>query len=224
MSTAVTQISTEEAKRLRDEGAQVVDVLPAATYLEEHIPGAINIPMHEIDTAGDQLDPHKPVVVYCYDHQCDLSSRAAARLASMGFDEVYDFVDSKVAWFAEGLPSDGLVNDEARAISRLHTDVPCVGPDAALRELTDIDSKWEVIAVTNDRDVVLGSVRREADGFAPDTSVSAVMQPAPPTVRPSIPLRELAQSMDKNGEEFLIVTKLDGRLMGLVRRSEIDAS
>ncbi len=217
------QVTTDEVQRLARDGAQIVDVLPASNYAEEHLPGAISIPMAEIATAADRLDPTKPVVVYCYDHQCDLSSRAAARLETMGFVDVNDYVDSKVAWFAEGLPSEGLVDDSKRAVSRLHTDVPTVGDDATLADIANVDGDWEVVAVTND-DVVLGVVRLEAAHVAPDTAVTAVMQPAPPTVRPSISLRELAQSMDKNGERYLLVTTHDGKLLGLVRREELDAA
>ena len=50
------------------EGAQLVEVLPPASYAEEHIPGAINIPLKSLDaTSVMQLDRHKPVVVYCHD-------------------------------------------------------------------------------------------------------------------------------------------------------------
>ncbi|HEY4428366.1 MAG TPA: rhodanese-like domain-containing protein [Solirubrobacteraceae bacterium] len=50
------------------EGAQLVEVLPAAEYAEEHIPGAINIPLKSLDArSAMQLDRHTPVVVYCYD-------------------------------------------------------------------------------------------------------------------------------------------------------------
>jgi rhodanese-related sulfurtransferase/CBS domain-containing protein len=220
----VKQVTTHEVQQLLEAGAQLVDVLPAETFVEEHLPGALNLPMADIASAPDVLDSAKAVIVYCYDHQCDLSSRAAARLASMNFSEVYDYVDSKVAWLAEGLPSAGLVDDSRRAISRLHTDVPSVGPGTRLGELPDAADDWEVVAVTDEHNVVLGLLRREADDLAPDTPVAAVMQAAPPTVRPSIPLRELAETMDKNGEAFLLVTKLDGQLMGLVRRAELDAA
>ena len=44
-------------------------MLPRDEYVEEHLPGAINIPLKELDgetTAG--LDRRSPVVVYCWDH------------------------------------------------------------------------------------------------------------------------------------------------------------
>ena len=60
----------EVARLLREEQAQLVEVLPADEYADEHLPGAINIPLKLLDanTAG-QLDPARPVIVYCYDYQ-----------------------------------------------------------------------------------------------------------------------------------------------------------
>ncbi len=61
-------IDLAAVKRLLAAGAQLVEVLPADEYDEEHLPGAINIPLKKLDaTSAAQLDPRKPVVVYCYD-------------------------------------------------------------------------------------------------------------------------------------------------------------
>jgi rhodanese-related sulfurtransferase len=50
------------------QGAQIVDVLPAREYGEEHLPGAINLPLRRIEAEASQvLDPGLPVVVYCAD-------------------------------------------------------------------------------------------------------------------------------------------------------------
>jgi rhodanese-related sulfurtransferase len=55
-------------KRLLDEGAQLLEVMPPAEYAEEHLPGAINIPLKSLDVvSAEQLDRGKHVVVYCYD-------------------------------------------------------------------------------------------------------------------------------------------------------------
>lgn len=61
-------IGLADLKRLIDEGAQLVEVLPAAEYAEEHLPGAINVPLKQLDaTTAAQLDRTRPVVVYCWD-------------------------------------------------------------------------------------------------------------------------------------------------------------
>jgi rhodanese-related sulfurtransferase len=62
------QVDLDGLRRLMDQGAQVVDVLPAREYGEDHIPGAINLPLRKIETeAREVLRPDRPVVVYCAD-------------------------------------------------------------------------------------------------------------------------------------------------------------
>ena len=63
-----TRVSAEEVRVLARRGAQLVEVLPREEYEEQHLPGAINIPLKQLDagtTAG--LDRGTPVVVYCWD-------------------------------------------------------------------------------------------------------------------------------------------------------------
>jgi rhodanese-related sulfurtransferase len=64
----VNSILYPEVRRLLDAGAQLVEVLPEEEYGEEHLPGAINIPLKKLDaqTTAD-LDKRKAVVVYCWD-------------------------------------------------------------------------------------------------------------------------------------------------------------
>ena len=66
-----TPIDRDELERLlREEHAQLVEVLPPDEYQDEHLPGAINIPLKTLDaeTTG-RLDRQRPVIVYCYDQQ-----------------------------------------------------------------------------------------------------------------------------------------------------------
>ncbi|MGH2572628.1 MAG: rhodanese-like domain-containing protein [Actinomycetota bacterium] len=61
-------IDRDELRTLLGEDAQLVEVLPPEEYEEEHLPGAINIPLRRIDAEARQLlDPGRPVVVYCWD-------------------------------------------------------------------------------------------------------------------------------------------------------------
>ena len=63
-----TPIDRDHLRRLRDGGAQLVEVLPAEEYAEEHLPGAVNVPLKRLDGRGVRsLDPSRPVVVYCWD-------------------------------------------------------------------------------------------------------------------------------------------------------------
>jgi len=53
---------------LLDDGAQLVEVLPRAEYDEEHLPGALHLPLKALTAESARvLDPARPVVVYCWD-------------------------------------------------------------------------------------------------------------------------------------------------------------
>ena len=66
-----TATDRDEVRRLVDEqDAQLVEVLPASDYEKEHITGAVNIPLKELDErAPRELDRERPVIVYCNDYQ-----------------------------------------------------------------------------------------------------------------------------------------------------------
>lgn len=63
------EIDVEEVQHLvRERDALVLEVLPAREFEEEHLPGAINIPLKELtEQAVADLDRARPVIVYCWD-------------------------------------------------------------------------------------------------------------------------------------------------------------
>jgi rhodanese-related sulfurtransferase len=65
-----TTIDIEEVCRLVARGGQLVEVLPRRDYEEEHLPGAMSLPLQDLDAQSIQrLDPRRPVIAYCYDYQ-----------------------------------------------------------------------------------------------------------------------------------------------------------
>jgi rhodanese-related sulfurtransferase len=65
-----TTIDLDEVQQRLSQGAQLVDVLPVKEYEQEHLPGAINIPIKTLDgTTAAQLQRDRPVIVYCNDFQ-----------------------------------------------------------------------------------------------------------------------------------------------------------
>ncbi len=65
-----TGIDRSRVQELVAAGAQLVEVLPRDEYEDEHLPGAINIPLKELNReTAQQLDRSRPVIVYCYDYQ-----------------------------------------------------------------------------------------------------------------------------------------------------------
>jgi len=64
-----TEVDRDRLPSLIDEGVQLVEVLPAGEFEDEHLPGAINMPLRKIEAeARDSLDRSRPVVVYCWDY------------------------------------------------------------------------------------------------------------------------------------------------------------
>lgn len=65
-----TSVTRREVIDLVAQGGQLVDVLPAAEFADEHITGAISIPLRSLETrAPAELDPNRPVIVYCWGPQ-----------------------------------------------------------------------------------------------------------------------------------------------------------
>ncbi len=65
-----TAIDHQQLQALLAGGGQLVEVLPEAEYEEEHLPGAINIPLKQLNRERAQrLDRARPVIVYCWDYQ-----------------------------------------------------------------------------------------------------------------------------------------------------------
>jgi phage shock protein E len=63
-----TEIDRKQVQRLVESGAQLVEVLPADEYEEDHLPGAISLPLRRLETEAVQvLDRTRPVIVYCWD-------------------------------------------------------------------------------------------------------------------------------------------------------------
>jgi len=66
--TMATGIGLDRLRELIDHGAQVVEVLPEDDYAPAHLPGAVSLPLRELDEPrAAVLDRTRPVVVYCWD-------------------------------------------------------------------------------------------------------------------------------------------------------------
>jgi CBS domain-containing protein len=78
---------------------------------------------------------------------------------------------------------------------------------------------WELAVVVDEQEVVVGIVR--ADDAAGDSIVEQVMKEGPSTYRPNVPVAELRERFDTHDIERALVTTAGGRLIGLVRRSDL---
>lgn len=104
-------ISRNNARKLVDhrdeENVAVVEVLSPDKYAEFHLPGALNVPLdddfrNEIQKAVP--DKQQTVLLYCYDADCEASSKAASQMEELGYQKIYDYEAGKVDWKAAGLP------------------------------------------------------------------------------------------------------------------------
>ena len=63
-------IDRVQVQKLLDERAQLIEVLPAKEYQEEHLPKARNIPLARLTRQTTaELQRNQPLIVYCYDAQ-----------------------------------------------------------------------------------------------------------------------------------------------------------
>ena len=63
-----TLIDRDQLQDLVKRGAQLLEVLPAPEYDEDHLPGASSMPLRSINRETAQtLDRNRPVIVYCWD-------------------------------------------------------------------------------------------------------------------------------------------------------------
>ncbi|PLA74771.1 sulfurtransferase [Hydrogenovibrio sp. SC-1] len=88
----------EEVKQLiKEQNAQLVDVRTPEEFAMSQLPGAVNLPLHEIHiTAETKLDKNLPVIVFCRSGQ--RSQMAMQLLQSFGFGSVYNMGPYQ-AWY-----------------------------------------------------------------------------------------------------------------------------
>jgi rhodanese-related sulfurtransferase len=91
----------------------VLDVRPTEDHARCHIPGAISLPHRQISretTAHIAADAM--VVVYCWGPACNSATKAAARLAALGF-QVKELLGGLEYWRHESCPVEGTLGEDA---------------------------------------------------------------------------------------------------------------
>ena len=169
-----------------------------------------------------------------------LEPRAASRLESLGFSDVYDYTEGKLDWLAAGLPTEGTNASLPRAGDVARQDVPTCGTDEVIGEVRErvaaagwnacvvvneairdvrervVAAGWNACVVVNEKGVVFGLLRAEELAKGNDDPVEAVMRPGPSTFRPHVPIEEMAHYMVHDELASSPITTSDGRLVGLL--------
>ena len=89
-----------------DDEFVLVDARAGDAYAEEHLPGAISVPVDSAAEAAAGLDPTRQYVVYCWRSTCHLAAKVALELAGRGLD-VREMNTGWREWKAEGWPTEG---------------------------------------------------------------------------------------------------------------------
>ena len=103
-ASGLIDVEAQEAVKLINNGALVIDLRSAEAFGRGHIVNARNVASDEVDSRVASLgaDPSKPIVAVC---DAGVSSRrAVATLRQKGFDSVYSLKQGMTGWTQAGLP------------------------------------------------------------------------------------------------------------------------
>jgi rhodanese-related sulfurtransferase/DNA-binding transcriptional ArsR family regulator len=95
--------SAELMQRLEDPGTLVIDVRPAEEYAAGHIPGALSVPLGELNERIAQLPPAAEIVAYCRGPYCVLAPQAIEILGRAGL-RARRLKEGFPEWRLAGLP------------------------------------------------------------------------------------------------------------------------
>lgn len=98
--TLPDEVSVQQAAELRASGAFVVDVREPSEWAEAHIPGAVLIPLGELESRMDEVPQGQTVLVYCSSGSRSVAARGILRAA--GYPNVISLSGGITAWIAAG--------------------------------------------------------------------------------------------------------------------------
>lgn len=101
MGEDTREVSRDEAQKLVEDGAQLLDVRAEHEWEAGRIAGATHLPLAELAERTGEIDKDRPVVVYC--RGGNRSTMAADALADAGFDAA-KLSEGIVGWSEAGLP------------------------------------------------------------------------------------------------------------------------
>jgi rhodanese-related sulfurtransferase/DNA-binding transcriptional ArsR family regulator len=94
---------SELADRAARGDVVILDVRPTAEFAAGHIPGALSVPLEQLDAALSRLPKRIQVVAYCRGPYCVLAPLAVERLRARGY-QARRLADGMPEWRLAGLP------------------------------------------------------------------------------------------------------------------------
>ena len=82
----------------------LADARDLDSYEDSHIPGAVSIPVEQVDKIADKYDKSLEIITYCGNYDCSASTAAAKEFIKRGFRNVRDFKGGIKEWEDHGLP------------------------------------------------------------------------------------------------------------------------
>jgi CBS domain-containing protein len=151
-----------------------------------------------------------------------MSPRAAARLESLGFSQVYDYVAGKMDWAAMGWPTEGKVAERPRAGDLARKSVPTCHLDERVGDVRARTEAvgWNVCLVVSEGGILLGRLRQRVLEAESDALVEQVMEEGPTTIRPNTELEAIIRRMQNRKVATIVVTRADGTLIGILYRKD----
>ena len=125
-----------------------------------------------------------------------------------------------------GLPTEGTNTQIPRLVDVVKRDVPTCALGERLGDVRHrvVAAGWDACVVVSTDRVVLGLLRAEQLRADPEMPVDRVMRPGPSTYRPFVSVAEMGRIMSERDMASSPVTTSDGRLVGLVRRQDVDGA
>jgi CBS domain-containing protein len=152
-----------------------------------------------------------------------MAPRAAARLESLGFENVVEYRAGKLDWLAAGNPTEGENSKRPRAGDVARKDAIVCGPKDSLGDVREraIAADWDVAVIVDEAEVVLGLLRLEQLEEEPSgLAVEKAMRPGPSTFRPYVPIKEMADYLVEHQLDSVPITTSGGKLVGVLRKAD----
>jgi CBS domain-containing protein len=154
-----------------------------------------------------------------------MHARAACRLETLGFTPVYRYSPGKADWRAMGWSTQGRHAHTIRAIHAVTRDVPTCSLDEPVSVAAERANHAGVSTciVFDPTGIVLGRLHGRALTADDHRPAEAVMENGPTTTRPDEDLAAVVERMTRRHVTELLVTDPDGRLIGILYRTEAES-
>lgn len=152
-----------------------------------------------------------------------MSARAAWRLETLGFEQVYRYQAGKDDWLVARLPMEGRKAGIVRAADVARTDIPTCGLKDRVTEVARLvrEGDWPLAVVMNERRIVLGRLRRRDLEQDTDAIAETIMLDGPRTIRGTMTASEAGPWLDERRVRGVLVTTADGELIDYLRRDDV---